>query len=611
MFKDLRRVLGLLRPYRRRFAALVASVAAAQIIETAVFAILIASLMHALGLGSMPAAQTGLSKGMVVTLVAGAAPSARFTNALLLCTALLIGYFLKCACLYAATYLGHYVSQRVVVDLRQRVFDRLVLLPLSFHDVWRTGELMSRITQDVQLVQLLVGGQLIEAVAAPVTIVVGMAVMLKWSWQLTLVCAVFGPPLAILITRAGRRMRVATRLLQAKIADLNARLQERLSSMRVIQSFAREQYEVEHFAAVNQATFGAYMRAARLHALLPPLVEFVGALAVIPMTAFAAYLILLRHSLDAAILIGFVFAGQKVGSQLTRLSRVNLAIQQALAGAGRVFELMDTEPEVRDLPGAQPLDRVQGEVAFRDVSFRYPTGEMVLAGLNLQIKPGEVVALAGPSGAGKTSLVNLIPRFYDPTNGRIELDGHDLRSLTLSSLRSQIGIVPQETVLFGGTIHDNIAYGRIGATREEVIEAANAANAHEFICALPQGYDSEAGEHGVRLSGGQRQRIAIARALLKDPRILILDEATSSLDMESQSLVQEALERLMRGRTTLVIAHRLATIRTADRILVLCDGKITEQGKHEELLTLGGTYARLHDMEYDHPDSARASTSDD
>lgn len=601
----LRLLLHLLRPHRGRVALLLLLVLAAIVIEVAAFPGLVGALFHVLDpSGATITARYAFLEGIVQWLnrfLAGP-PEVRRRALLLIAAATVVVALLRAAVVYARDFLGQYTGGRVLVDLRLKLFDRLQGLSLSFYESQRVGDLMSRLTVDVGLVQQLVTADMTSYLTAPPMVIAGLAVMLVMNWKLTIFVLVFAPLTAWIVSRTGRRIGRLTRRQQERIGDLNARLHERLASIRVIQSFAREDYEIEQFRRLNESAFDALVRVARLGTLAPQVIQFLSVLPFVIVLTYAGVLIIGRQLSLPGMMAYFVLT-QRVGVYFLKFGSLHLRVNQSLGALGRVAEVIEREPDVRERPGAPPLPQVEGHVSLRGVSLRYREGEQVLSGVNLEIAPGEVVALVGPSGAGKTSLANLIMRFYDPTEGVVEIDGHDLREVTLRSVRSQIGLVPQETILFGGTIRDNILYGRVDATDEEVVAAAKAANAHDFIAAMPQGYDTQVGERGVKLSGGERQRIAIARAILKNPRILILDEATSSLDAESEALVQEALERLMEGRTTLVIAHRLSTIRKADRIVVLADGRIVEEGGHAELLARGGMYRRLYGIQEPGPAS--------
>ena len=595
----LRLLRRLLRPQRRRVALLLLSILAATAIEVAIFPGLFAALFKVLDSRS---GELDVKYSFLQPLVLWLdrffqpAPAARLRALAIIFAATLVSTLLRSALAFSRSYLGQYVGGRALIDLRMQLFERLQRLSLSFYESQRVGDLMSRLTTDVALVQQLVTADMTGYVTAPAIVLGGLVVMFLINWKLTLLVIVFAPLTAHVVSRTGRRIRRLTRSQQERIADLNARLHERLASIRIIQSFTRESYEIDQFRTLNESTFDAVIRVARLGAFAPQAIQFLSTAAFIIVITYAGTLII-HEQLTLAALAGYFAVTQRVGVYFVKFGSLHLRVQQALAALTRVGEIASREPDIRERPDAAVLPAVEGRIAFRDVTFSYAEGEIVLDTVNLEIAPGEVVALVGPSGAGKTSLANLILRLYDPTDGRVEIDGHDVRDVTLLSLRCQIGLVPQDTILFGGSIRENLQYGRAGATDDEVVAAAKAANAHDFISALPQQYDTQVGERGVKLSGGQRQRLAVARALLKDPRILILDEATSSLDAESEALVQEALERLMRGRTTLVIAHRLSTIRNADRILVLADGQIVEQGKHEELLAAGGLYRRLYGIQ--------------
>jgi subfamily B ATP-binding cassette protein MsbA len=493
-----------------------------------------------------------------------------------------------------ALYLGDLIGQRVLLDLRRDVFAHLQQLSMSFFDRSRSGELISRLNNDTVILQRALGMDLAKALVDPLTVLFMVGQMLMISWRLALVLAVIIPVVALISSYMGRYSRRYSLRTQQRVADLTAVAGETFTVMRVIKTFGLEPQANGRFAQAADGVLGAEMKAALVRAVSFPFVfSFVGVALVATLIMGANEISAQR--LDSAALMTFVLLLQVAGAEVGRASRIYLSLQQAEAAARRTLDLLEIVPEVQDAPDAVELQQVEGRVTFEQVSFAYDENAPVLADFSLDIQPGEVVALAGPSGAGKSTVANLVARLYEVTAGRVLIDGLDVRQIQQTSLKRFMGIVPQETVLFGASIRENIGFGREGATGEEIIAAARAANAHDFILGLPQGYDTPVGERGVLLSGGQRQRIAIARAFLRDPRILILDEATSSLDAESEKAVHTALKTLLQGRTAIIIAHRLSTIRDADRIVVIAGGRIAEQGSHEQLLAQGGLYRRLYE----------------
>jgi len=456
---------------------------------------------------------------------------------------------------------------------------------------------LARVTADTTLVQTVITNNLLSLVQQVFTLAVVVVIVLVTDWRLALLALAVVPLLVVMGLLVGRRTRTLSKQAQEQLAEASTVLEETLSATRVVKAFGRERYELGRYAGAVGRSFSITVSAARLRALFEAVMTTAGFAAVAVVLWFGGHEVL-AHRLTPGGLISFLFYLMLLIGPLQSLASLYNEFQQALGGAARIFELLDMRPATVDAPGAYALPVVRGHLEVRGLSFAYGAdghlGSVVLDGVDLTAAPGQVVALVGPSGAGKTTLVSLLPRFYDLTAGRITIDGHDITGVTQESLRAVMAIVPQEPTLFGGTVRENIAYGRAGATNDEVERAARAANAHAFIAALPDGYDAVVGERGVKLSGGQRQRIAIARAILKDPRLLILDEATSALDNHSEALVQEALERLMAGRTTIVIAHRLTTVERADKIIVLDRGRVVEEGTHAGLLAHGGLYQRLY-----------------
>lgn len=498
---------------------------------------------------------------------------------------------------YGQSYLMNYVGQRVIIDIRKAVFEKLQRLSMSFYDKHKTGTIMSYVTNDVSALQSAMVDNVVEMITETVILVASIVMMIYLDWKLFLVTFATFPVVLFFIDSFGKRIRKSGSRIQEAAADITSVLQEVASSPRVIKSFVREGYEVDRFDKENMNNFRANMKYAQLSSTLTPTIEFVAAIGVSIILWYGGNSVI-NGSITAGSLVAFLTYAVNISNPIKRLSRVIGNIQRALAAAQRVFDVLDLPEDITNAPDAKLLPKVKGDVRFNDVSFAYNENEEVLSHVSFEVKPGEMIAFVGPSGAGKSTVASLLPRFYDATNGSITIDGQDIRKVTLDSLREQVGIVPQETVLFNGSVYDNILYGRLDATREEVEAAAKAANAHDFIMQLPNGYETMLGDRGMNISGGQRQRISIARAILKNPQILILDEATSALDTESERVVQEALDRLMVGRTSFVIAHRLSTIKNADKIMVLEKGQLIEQGNHDELMAMDGLYAHLYKIQY-------------
>lgn len=498
---------------------------------------------------------------------------------------------------YGQNYLMSYVGQSVIIDIRAAVFKKLQRLSVSFYDKNKTGTIMSYVTNDVNALQSAMVENTIEMITEGFILIGSVVAMIYLDWRLTLFTVCTFPVVLWFMEFFGKKIRKTGGRIQECTADITSVLQESVASARVIKSFVREDYEVDRFDVENKANFRANMKNAQLMATLTPVVELVAAIGVTMIIWYGGNNVI-NGTITAGSLVAFLTYAVNISNPIKRLTRVIGNIQKALAAAQRVFMIIDMPEEIAESRDAKQLPEVSGKVEFQNVSFAYNDKGNVITDLSFSVKPGEVIAIVGPSGAGKSTIANLLPRFYDVNKGDIKIDGHSVREVTLDSLREQVGIVPQETMLFNGSIYNNILYGRLDATKEEIEAAAKAANAHDFIMQLTDGYETKLGDRGVNLSGGQRQRIAIARAILKNPRILILDEATSALDTESERVVQEALDRLMVGRTSFVIAHRLSTVKNADKILVLEKGNLVESGTHDELLALDGLYTHLYKIQY-------------
>jgi len=490
----------------------------------------------------------------------------------------------------------HYVSQSILRTIRTSCFDRLLRLSLSYYEKQRTGQLMSRITADVLILQNLLTS--FTSLIGDFIAFFGFCFYIFYlHWKLATISVIIIPFIGGLINKFSRKMKKIGTRMQSRIGDLSTVLQEFITGVKVVKSFTLEDFVKNRFEQANGANFDETMRGGRINAATTPIIEFINTCGLAIIFWYGGYEVI-RGNLDAGQLISFLTALVGLFTPIKNLSKMSNVISQSVGAGERVFEIIDAPVDVEESPDAVEMTSCRGEVEFRDVFFAYNQNEPVLRNVNIKVAPGEVVALVGPSGAGKTTFINLIPRFFDVSSGAVKIDEIDVKQLSMASMRRFIAMVPQETLLFSGTIEDNIRFGRLDATHDEIVEAAKLANAHDFIMAQPDGYDTVLGERGVNLSGGQGQRIALSRAFLKDPGILILDEATSALDSETENLIKESLSRLMSNRTTFMIAHRLSTIVNADKILVLQKGEIVEIGSHGQLLEQQGLYSQLYRSQF-------------
>ena len=500
-------------------------------------------------------------------------------------------------CSFTQKYLTTSIGQWVMHDLRRTLYSHVQRLSLSYHDKSQTGDLISRVTSDIDAIQSFITSGLLGALVDTLTLAGMVGVMFYINWRFTLIALSVAPVLFAVVFTYTRRIKKAARAVRKKEGEMVSTIQEVLTSIRVVKAFAREDFEQRRLEEESLESVEIALRARSLKAKLSPLVEMIVAVGTSLVLWFGARMVL-NGNLSAGSLIVFVFYLGKMYKPMQDLSKMTDAYSKAVVGYERIREVLETHREVMDLPGARPARAFRGQIEFEHVTFGYEPGVAVLRDINIRIEPGQVAAVVGPTGAGKTTIVSLIARFYDPGSGRVKIDGRDVRSYTQKSVRQQISFVLQETLLFHGPVWYNIAYGKPGASRKEILWAAETANAREFIERMPEGYDTIVGERGVTLSGGQRQRIAIARAVIRNSPILILDEPSSGLDASSEKLVFEALDRLMEGKTSIVIAHRLSTIRRADTIFVVKDGAIVERGSHEKLLQAGGVYAELYELQF-------------
>ncbi|MYD11445.1 MAG: ABC transporter ATP-binding protein [Chloroflexi bacterium] len=523
--------------------------------------------------------------------------------------ALLAVFVFRSLASFLQNYHLNYVGERIVVDMRCELYAHLQTLSIRYYADRRVGELISRISSDVTVVRTVLTGSVSTFLQQSLTLLGSIVIMLYLNWRLTMFIIALMPIIVGVAFALGGAIRRTSTRVQDEIAGATVVAEEVFQNIREVKSFVREGYEIGRYNQAIDIAFRAAVKLLTVRSIFGPIIGFFAFAGLALILWFGGHEVL-DGRLSPGELISFLIYGMTVAASSAGVISVYSQFQEALGATKRVFEILDTEPDVRDAPGALRVAAVDGAISLRNLSFGYDDEQDVLRQIDLEIAAGEIIALVGPSGAGKTTLFNLIPRFYDPDSGGILIDGRDIRDIRQSSLRQHIGIVPQETLLFGGSVRENILYGKLDADEAEMTAAARSANAHDFIMELTKGYDTVVGERGIKLSGGQRQRVAIARALLKNPSILLLDEATSSLDNESELLVQEALGRLMRNRTTIIIAHRLSTVRIADRIVVLDKGRIVELGRHDELMARRGLYAKLYEMQFRADDLVLASQHD-
>ena len=517
-----------------------------------------------------------------------------------ICLLILTAFILKNIFGYIQSYFMAFVEYASMKDLRDETYSHLHKLPIGYFKSERVGNIISRFTNDVNIIQASISATFSNLIKEPLTLIVFLAIAVSISWQLSLFAFIIVPIASLVIAWIGTKLKKQTVILQAKIADITSILQETISGVKIVKAFGMERFENNRFMNETKSYLKLVLKIVRTRNLSSPITEILSVIIGVVIIYYGGVLVLVDKTLNASQFLGFLFAIFQMMPPIKELGSVNNRIQEASAAADRVFEIIDIEPQIKNKQNALVLNNFNNEIVFKNIFFKYEDSDVkVLDDLNFSVKRGEIVALVGPSGGGKSTLADLIPRLYDPTDGQIFIDGNNIKDITIESLRAKMGIVTQETFLFNTNIAENIAYGLTDYPMEKIIEAAKTANAHNFISEMPQGYKTMIGERGVKLSGGQRQRLTIARALLKNPEIMIFDEATSALDNESEILVQEAIERLMLNRTTIVIAHRLSTIRNATNILVLDKGRIIQQGTHDKLITdEKGLYKKLYEMQF-------------